>query len=66
MQAFVPYGTASKTAALPIPASLQPSAVAFAPNISYPDVAASALYGLAGGAQTYFGLRFTGEFVASI
>ena len=61
VQAFVPYGSASKTAALPIPASLRPSAVAFAPNVSYPDVAASALFGFAGGATTYFGLRFLGE-----
>jgi len=62
VQAFLSYGSASKTAALPIPASLQPTSVAFAPNVSYPDVAASALFGLAGGATTYFGLRFTGDF----
>ena len=63
VQAFVPYGSASKAAALPIPASLQPSSVAFATNISYPDVASSGLFSLARGATTYFGLRFTGAFL---
>ncbi len=61
VQAFVPYGNASVAGALPIPASLQPSSVATAPNVSYPDVAASDLFNLARGAKTYFGLRFTGE-----
>ena len=60
VQAFVPYGSASVAGALPIPASLQPSSVAAAPNISFPDVTASALFSLARGATTYFGLRFTG------
>jgi len=61
VQAYVPYGSSSKTATLPIPASLQPSFTGTVPNISYPDVATSALFNLAGGATTYFGLRFTGE-----
>ena len=60
-QAFVPYGNVTVTAALPIPTSLQPKFVASASNISYADIAASDLLKFAGGATTYFGLRFTGE-----
>ena len=60
VQAYVPYGSSSKTAALPIPATLQPNYSGTASNISYPDVATSDLFSLAGGATTYFGLRFTG------
>ena len=61
VQAFVPYGSASSAGAMPISASAKPSSVATAPNISYPDVAASALFILARNTTTYFGLRFTGE-----
>jgi len=64
-QVFQSYGNASVTAALPIPASLQPSSVATAPNISYPDSAASDLYSFTGNVTKYFGLRFTGELFSS-
>ncbi len=57
----MPYGNLTVAGALPIPASLQPSSVATAPNISYPDSLASGLLGLARGTKEYFGLRFTGE-----
>ncbi len=53
------------TAALPIPASLQPSSVAAAPNISYPDSAASDLFSFTSNVTKYFGLRFTGELLPS-
>ena len=46
---------------MPIPAGLQPSRTGSAPNISYPDSTNSSLFQLAGGATTYFGLRFSGE-----
>ena len=59
-RAFVPYGSTKATAALPIPTTKQPSFVGSAQNISYPDIAASALLNFTGGATTYFGLRFTG------
>ena len=66
VQAYVPYGSSSKTAALPISASLQPSYVATVPNITYPDVTTSNLFNLAGSAMTYFGLRFTGAWLSAL
>ncbi len=46
---------------MPIPVGLLPNRTASAPNISYPEDMTSALMTLAGGATTYFGLRFSGE-----
>ncbi len=46
---------------MPIPAGLLPNRTASAPNISYPESMSSTLMTLAGGATTYFGLRFSGE-----
>ena len=46
---------------MPIPASMLPNRTDSAPNISYPEGMTSTLMTLAGGATTYFGLRFSGE-----
>lgn len=55
-QVYVPYGSPYT---LPVPTTLQPSAVTAAPNVSYPD-AAGGLMALSG-ASTNFALRFSGE-----
>jgi len=55
------YGSRLQPASLPIPLSLQASHTATAPNVSYPQSKHSALFALAGGPTTNFGLRFTGE-----
>ena len=60
MEAFRTYGSRSQPASLPIPHSLQASHVSVAANISYRESNTSALFALAGGATTNFGLRFTG------
>jgi len=53
---FNPYDTPYT---LPFPASAQPSAVATAPNVSYPESNSSGVMALAH-ATTDFGLRFSG------
>ena len=57
LQAYVPYNTPYP---LPISTSKQPKYVGQVSTISFPDVNTSALFALAGGAKTNFGLRFTG------
>ena len=56
-QVFNPYNSPY---ALPFPASAQPSAVATAPNVSYPESNSSGVMALAH-ATTNFGLRFSGD-----
>ena len=58
-QAYVPYHTRS----LPIPTTVQPRSVGWVSNVTFPDVIDSALFALADGATSYFGLRFTGAAV---
>jgi len=53
---FIPYNSPYT---LPFPASLQPSAVTTAPNVSYPQSNSSGVMALAH-ATTNFGLRFSG------
>ena len=54
------YGNSSVPPVLPIPASLQPTRVTTAANISYASSTTVGLVQLAG-ATSYFGLRFSGE-----
>ena len=56
-QVYSPY---ESPYTLPFPASAQPSAVATAPNVSYPDSNSSGVMALAH-ATTNFGLRFSGD-----
>jgi hypothetical protein len=57
VQSYVPYGSPYT---LPIPSAQQPNFTGSAANISFPDTSHSALFALAGGATSLFGLRFTG------
>ena len=54
---YNPYGSPY---ALPIPGSARPTALATAPNVSYPDVSSGGVFALAN-ATANFALRLTGE-----
>ena len=58
LQVYNPYG---RPYTLPIPTTLQPSAVKTAPNVSYPDASTGGGLMALANASTNFGLRFSGE-----
>ena len=52
--------------ALPIPSTLQPSSVGWAPNVSFAEGMNGALFALAGGQTLNFALRFTGAVALAV